>query len=224
MGGGQTLLEKQFNCPSFNLSWTEMDAYKMFEMKDLKLRCIYRYSSSYWKVGETWGFNYTFYYIEATDKMYYQYSQNKIENVDGSAFESTDGATSEDRYQTRVEAIAFDTIQLVAEIKGERVQSNFESILDRVDSLSKPDDIDDATANKIETAASKVLTAITNVGIVISILIIAILGIKYMLGSLEEKAEFKNDMIPYLVGAALLFGITLFVKIFMQIGDSISNL
>lgn len=115
---------------------------------------------------------------------------------------------------------AYDETSVV----GERAQSTFESILDKVDSLSKPDDIDDATANKIETAASKVLTAITNVGIVASIIIIAVLGIKYMLGSLEEKAEFKKDMIPYLIGATLLFGITVFVKIFMQIGNSISNL
>ena len=33
-----------------------------------------------------------------------------------------------------------------------------------------------------------------------------ILGIKYMLGSLEERASYKRSMLPYIVGAVLLFG------------------
>lgn len=105
-----------------------------------------------------------------------------------------------------------------------RDNTTFEDILDKIDSYDKPSDLDSATSNKIETAASKVLTAITNVGIVASIIIIAVLGVKYMLGSVEEKAEFKKDMIPYLIGACLLFGVTTFVKIFMQWGEKISNL
>ena len=39
-----------------------------------------------------------------------------------------------------------------------------------------------------------------------AVVLVAFLGIKYMLGSAEEKAEYKKDMIPYLVGAFLLFG------------------
>lgn len=105
-----------------------------------------------------------------------------------------------------------------------RDNTTFEDILDKIDDYDKPSDLDSATSTKIEKAASKVLTAITNVGIVASIIIIAVLGIKYMLGSVEEKAEFKKDMIPYLIGAFLLFGITAFVKIFMQWGKMISNL
>ena len=46
------------------------------------------------------------------------------------------------------------------------------------------------------------------IGIILSVIILAILGIKYILGSVEEKAEYKNDIIPYLIGAALLFGIS----------------
>ena len=41
---------------------------------------------------------------------------------------------------------------------------------------------------------------------------------------LEEKAEYKKDMIPYIVGAVLLFGITAIVKVVQQIGESICHL
>ena len=32
-----------------------------------------------------------------------------------------------------------------------------------------------------------------------------VLGVRYMMGSAEEKAEYKKVMIPYLIGAVLLF-------------------
>ena len=39
-----------------------------------------------------------------------------------------------------------------------------------------------------------------------------------------DKSEYKKDMIPYLVGACLLFGITVIVKVLQQIGQSINNI
>lgn len=44
-----------------------------------------------------------------------------------------------------------------------------------------------------------------------------------MLGSVEDKAEFKQELVPYVVGACLLFGITAFVKVFMEIGNQIGG-
>lgn len=53
---------------------------------------------------------------------------------------------------------------------------------------------------------STVLTVVTNVAIILAVVVIAVLGVKYMMGSVEEKAEYKKSMIPYLVGAVLVFG------------------
>ena len=85
-----------------------------------------------------------------------------------------------------------------------------------------PTDIDTKSASKIENATSKILTIISNIGIAVSVIILAILGVKYMLGSVEDKAEYKQDMIPYLIGVLLLFGITGFLKILIAIGEKIS--
>ncbi len=84
--------------------------------------------------------------------------------------------------------------------------------------------IDPSSASKIETATSKILTVISNIGMAVSVIMLAILGIKYMLGSVEEKAEYKEGLIPYVIGAFILFGITGFVKILMAIGDKIGNI
>ena len=108
-------------------------------------------------------------------------------------------------------------------VTGNRETSTFDDILDNIDGYNKPDDLDSETSNKIGAAANKVLTAIMNIGMVAAVLMIAILGIKYMLGGVEEKAEYKKDLVPYLIGACLLFGISAFVKIFMQWGKTLSN-
>lgn len=58
---------------------------------------------------------------------------------------------------------------------------------------------------KMGTVGSKILGVIRVVGTLIAVGTIMVLGIKYMMGSAEEKAEYKKTMIPYLIGAVLLF-------------------
>ena len=58
---------------------------------------------------------------------------------------------------------------------------------------------------ELTSRASEILGLIQNVGAVISVVMLMIIGIKYMLGSIEEKAEYKETLKPYLIGALLLF-------------------
>ena len=52
----------------------------------------------------------------------------------------------------------------------------------------------------------KIISWLTGIGMAVSVIVLLVLGIKYMIGSAEEKAEYKKTMIPYLVGAILVFG------------------
>lgn len=61
--------------------------------------------------------------------------------------------------------------------------------------------------------AQTIMSVITTVGIVIAVITIIFMGIKFMMGSLEEKAEYKKMMLPYLIGAIFLFGASTIVKI-----------
>lgn len=54
-------------------------------------------------------------------------------------------------------------------------------------------------------------------GAIAGVLIIAIFGIKYMMGSLEEKAEYKKTMIPFIVGAVVLFAAPQIAKLIFSI-------
>ena len=58
-----------------------------------------------------------------------------------------------------------------------------------------------------------IITVIQTIGIILSVIVIALLGIKYMTGSVEQKAEYKKVMIPYIIGAVLLVAGTSIVKV-----------
>lgn len=66
-----------------------------------------------------------------------------------------------------------------------------------------------------------VLTIVTNVGMILAVILVAVLGVKYMMGSTEEKAEYKKSMIPYLVGAVLVFGASAIGRAVIGFGQSI---
>lgn len=59
--------------------------------------------------------------------------------------------------------------------------------------------------SKIGEIGNGLAKIIRNVGIVAAVIILMYIGIKYMLGSAEEKAEYKKVFMPYLIGAVLLF-------------------
>lgn len=57
----------------------------------------------------------------------------------------------------------------------------------------------------VQTIGNQIVGIIQTVGVIASVIILMVLGIKYMMGSAEEKAEYKKTMIPYIIGAVLLF-------------------
>ena len=67
--------------------------------------------------------------------------------------------------------------------------------------------IDPKTENTgdITKVGNKIMGILQVVVVLIAVIILMVLGIKYMMGSAEEKAEYKKTMIPYIVGAILIF-------------------
>ena len=71
----------------------------------------------------------------------------------------------------------------------------------------------------ITDIGNSIVKILTTVGIVASVIVLIVLGIKYMMGSAEEKAEYKKTLIPYVIGAALIFAASSIANIvysFMQ--------
>lgn len=69
------------------------------------------------------------------------------------------------------------------------------------------DDVKIGTQLRKEAApvGNKILGSIKVIGMFLSVIIIMIVGIKYMFGSVEERAEYKKTATLFLIGAILLF-------------------
>ena len=56
--------------------------------------------------------------------------------------------------------------------------------------------------------AGQIMGMIRNVAVIASVIILMVLGVKYMLGSVEEKAEYKKSFIPLIIGIILVVSAT----------------
>lgn len=87
----------------------------------------------------------------------------------------------------------------------------------KIDQIAQGNSSADTT--KVVNLGATIVTIMQTVGIVVAVVVLLILGIKYMMGSAEEKAEYKKTMIPYLVGAVLIFASTTIVNVVYNIAN-----
>lgn len=78
-------------------------------------------------------------------------------------------------------------------------------------------------ATEIKNAGQSIVGILQAVGIILSVIVLIILGIKYMMGSAEEKADYKKSMIPYLVGAILIFAASALAQVVYQFVTGIKS-
>lgn len=80
--------------------------------------------------------------------------------------------------------------------------------------------ISDSNPGDATRIVGNILGAINVIGSVIAVVCILIVGMKYMVASVEQKAEYKKMLWPMLVGAMLIFGIILILNILYNIVPS----
>lgn len=74
----------------------------------------------------------------------------------------------------------------------------------------------------ITNKASNITNIIGIIGVVVTVITLILIGIKYMTGSIEEKADYKKSMIPYLIGVFIFFSLTQLLEIIVKIIGSIN--
>lgn len=74
----------------------------------------------------------------------------------------------------------------------------------------------DQTGTDIIDVGNTAIYFVSMIGSGISVITLIILGIKYMLGSVEEKASYKRTLLPYIIGALLVFGASIIAGIINQ--------
>ena len=75
--------------------------------------------------------------------------------------------------------------------------------------------------DKISSIGKTIIGILRGAGTVLSVITLIILGIKYMMGSVEEKATYKQTLLPYVIGAFFVFGITTILPIIIEVAKAI---
>ena len=78
-------------------------------------------------------------------------------------------------------------------------------------------------SDQVLSVGKRIMGVIQTVGIVIAVIILMVLGIKYMMGSAEEKAEYKKTFIPYIIGAILVFAASTIANVVYNFATTIQG-
>ena len=82
---------------------------------------------------------------------------------------------------------------------------------------------DNTVKQPIYNVGNTVVTILSTIGSIVSVVVLVALGIKYMMGSVEEKAEYKKTMIPYIIGVVFIVAISTILPVIVNIVESLNK-
>ena len=81
----------------------------------------------------------------------------------------------------------------------------------------KPSNPSYTDAIKITNIVNPIIETLKVLGIVIAVIALAVMGIKFMTGSIEEKAEYKKVLPGYFIGVIMVVAITQLLAVVIEI-------
>lgn len=95
------------------------------------------------------------------------------------------------------------------------------SFAEKADVGGTLDNVNSATGGDIGDAATiggNIVNWIWAISIVVAVVVVMITGLKFIVGSTQEKAEYKKSLIPLVVGVLILVFATTIVKVLFGMG------
>lgn len=72
-------------------------------------------------------------------------------------------------------------------------------------------------ATYLFTKGAKIISLLRNIAAIVSVVVLSIIGVRYMVGSVEQKAEYKQTMVPVVVGCILIGSISAILTVIQAI-------
>lgn len=76
---------------------------------------------------------------------------------------------------------------------------------------------DGSDTAKIKVLGGEILGIVQVIAMATGVIMLIVLGIKYMVSSVEEKASIKQKLMPYIIGVFLVFAGTTFLKMIQDL-------
>lgn len=84
-----------------------------------------------------------------------------------------------------------------------------------------PGTVDKRDASTLFEIGEKAMGTIRNIAVIVAVVTIAIIGLRYMFGSVDQKAEYKATMLPWLIGAILVLSITTIIDLIQNLASNL---
>lgn len=81
----------------------------------------------------------------------------------------------------------------------------------------------DIDRGKLQDTSKTLNSILILIGMCVAVVVSAILGIKFMIGSVEEKAQIKEALIPFIIGCIVVFGAFGIWRIFITVGNDFDS-
>ena len=107
----------------------------------------------------------------------------------------------------KIMSILLMSILLVSFMTSNVFAGGAQGVLDNLQTEINSSATDVGTGALLPTFA-KVIKFLRNISIIAAVIIIIVLGIKYMMGSIEQKAEYQKNFVPLIVGIILVVSAT----------------
>lgn len=91
------------------------------------------------------------------------------------------------------------------------------------DPISAMDGIYSGGSQVINRASGRVLGIVQAIGISVAMIMLAILAIKYFASSIDERADVKKKLVPFVIGAFILFAASSLVGLVARTGAKINE-
>lgn len=77
--------------------------------------------------------------------------------------------------------------------------------------------------NELPISVTSILGLIQWIGIAVAVAYLIFMGIKFTIGSIDDKAEIKKHIAPFLIGLVIIIGVSTFAKAIINFVDGINT-
>ena len=118
----------------------------------------------------------------------------------------TSNANVEDYLETEIKAYEAERYYRDPSVTTSTSDGGIDDVISDSDSFVNSGTDDKISISNLQAFSRNIYNILLTIGIAVAVISGIIIGIKYMLGSVEEKADIKGLLIPYIAGCVIVFG------------------
>lgn len=89
---------------------------------------------------------------------------------------------------------------------GDTNATDLDTIIDSADSFINSGEDNKVSEDSLQNLSDSIYSILLIVGVIVAVIVGAILGIRFMTGSVEQQADVKKLLVPYIAGCVVVFG------------------